>query len=70
MFTTSSSHTPRELATRTASGISVALLWCAGDDRLTIEVHDRRTGQRLAYEPAPHEALAAFRHPYVYAPAS
>jgi hypothetical protein len=59
----------RELAHRSSDRIEVSLFWSKPTNRLTIELIDGRTDERLEFEVAPHKALDAFRHPYAYAPA-
>ena len=59
----------RELAHRANNGIEVSLFWSKLDDRVTIELVDRRLEERLQFEVARDKALDAFHHPYVYAPA-
>jgi hypothetical protein len=61
--------TRHELAHRSTDGIEVALFWNALNDRVTIELVDRRLDEHLEFEVARDKALDAFRHPYVYAPA-
>ena len=65
---TPTAHTERrELAHRTGDGIEVTLFWTKSTDRITIEVLDSRSGQRLDFAVDRHAALDAFNHPYVYA---
>ena len=57
----------RELAHRANDGIEVTLFWSKSTNRVTLEVHDSRSGQRLEFDIDRHAALDAFKHPYVYA---
>jgi hypothetical protein len=62
-------HKPRELAHRTSDEIEVTLLWTKLEDRLSVLVHDRRSGDHFELEPEPQRALEVFYHPYAYAAA-
>ena len=58
----------RELDSRTSDGIHVRLLWHPDDARVSVAVHDTKTGD--AFElPVPDgsRALDVFHHPYAYA---
>jgi hypothetical protein len=58
----------RELDSRTNDGIHVRLLWHPDDGRVSVAVHDTKTGE--AFElPVPDEsrALDVFHHPYAHA---
>jgi hypothetical protein len=57
----------RELDRRTCDGIDVRLLWSPHTDRVIVAVNDRRAGESFEFDADPGDALAAFRHPYVYA---
>jgi hypothetical protein len=57
----------RELAHRTSNGIEVTLFWSKSTDRITLEVLDLRSEERLEFDVDRHAALDAFKHPYVYA---
>jgi hypothetical protein len=57
----------RELAHRTGDGIEVTLFWNEVTDRVTLEVLDLRSDERLELDIAGHVALDAFHHPYAYA---
>ena len=57
----------RELAHRTSDGIEVTLFWSKSTDRITLEILDLRSGERLEFDVDRHAALDAFKHPYVYA---
>ena len=60
--------TTRELDSRTNDGIHVRLLWHPHDARLSVAVHDTKTGEAFAL-PVPDGGLAldVFHHPYAYA---
>lgn len=60
--------TLRELDRRTSDGIVVTLLWDATTDRVSVAVTDAHANDTFAFEVEAAEALAAFRHPYAYAP--
>lgn len=57
----------RELDHRISDGIEVTLFWTKSTNRVTVEVLDRRSRERLEFDVDRHHALDAFRHPYVYA---
>ncbi len=62
--------TTRELDSRSSDGIHVRLLWYPHDARISVAVHDTKTGD--AFElPVPDatRALDVFHHPYAYAAA-
>jgi len=67
MITTATERS--ELAHRSADGIDVSLYWTKLTDHVTIELTDRRLGDRLEFEVNRDKALDAFRHPFAYAPA-
>jgi hypothetical protein len=56
----------RELAHRTSDGIEVTLLWSKPSSRVTIAVHDARSGEAFEVEVEGSAALDAFNHPYAY----
>lgn len=59
---------PRELDSRVSDGIDVRLRWHPTDDRVSVAVHDRKTGE--AFELAVGEderARDVFLHPFAYA---
>ena len=63
------SHTPaREIDHRNGDGIDVTLLWDPHTDSVSVAVIDERTGEVLTFGVDSAEALAAFHHPYAYAP--
>lgn len=57
----------RELAHRTSDGIEVTLFWSKSANKITLEVLDSRSGEKLEVDVDSHAALDAFNHPYVYA---
>jgi hypothetical protein len=57
----------KELASREANGLAVALLWDASEDAITVSVDDTRTGDRFRIEVDRMCALDAFYHPFAYA---
>ena len=57
----------KELASREADGLSVALLWYPSEGSLTVSVDDSRTGDRFRIEVDRTRALDAFYHPFAYA---
>jgi hypothetical protein len=59
--------TEKELDFRTNDGVEVALLWREGQERLIVEVVDRKVADAFRLEVAATEALDAFHHPYAYA---
>lgn len=58
----------RELDHRDGDGYDVTLLWQPGTDRVSVAVIHERTGEVLMYDVDPADAMAAFHHPYAYAP--
>jgi hypothetical protein len=59
---------PRELAHRRNGALDIFLLWQPGEDAVTVVVEDLRTGVRIEMAVDPRDALAAFHHPFAYAP--
>src|SRR3954462_4698476 len=57
----------RELDSRSADGIQVALLWRPGDPDVTVRVDDVKTGVRFELPVPGRDALHAFHHPFAYA---
>lgn len=57
----------RELDHRSSDGIDVRLLWNAYTDRVSVSVHDHRSGEIFVLEVPGPDALKAFNHPYAYA---
>jgi hypothetical protein len=63
------SQTPtRELDHRNGDGIDVTLLWDPCAARVSVAVIDERTGEVLIFGVDADDAMAAFHHPYAYAP--
>ena len=58
----------RELAYRRNGALDIFLLWHPADDAVTVRVEDLRTGVRIEMEVDQRDALAAFKHPFAYAP--
>jgi len=58
-----------ELADREADGLEVRLLWSETSGCVLVAVDDTRAGHRFAFDVPRGEALAAFHHPFAYAPA-
>lgn len=58
---------PRELDSRNADGIEVALLWSKLTNRLWVSVIDTRSGESFELDVDSRNALDAFRHPFAYA---
>jgi hypothetical protein len=59
-----------ELDYRENDGIEVSLLWDRSTNGVSIYVFDTKTNTSFEQQVAPEQALDAFHHPYVYAPAS
>jgi hypothetical protein len=59
-----------ELAHRTSDGIDVHLLWDEPTGRVTVAVHDAKTGDGFELDVDARRALDAFNHPYAYAASS
>jgi len=62
-------HTWTELADREADGLEVRLLWSEVTGRVRVAVDDTRVAHRFAFDVPHGDALAAFHHPFAYAPA-
>jgi hypothetical protein len=60
------SSLPRELHSRTSSGIRVSLWWSPTNDRTWVVVHDAGTGFVLPVHTG-ERARDVFDHPYAYA---
>jgi hypothetical protein len=57
----------RELDSRTSDGIEVRLLWHPHDARVSVAVHDTKTGEAFELPVREGErALEVFHHPYAY----
>ena len=58
----------RELAHRRNDGLDIRLLWDSASDRVTVALHDGKTGEGFELEVGPDErALDVFHHPFAYA---
>ena len=62
------SETWSELDSRTNDGLQVSLLWCAATDEVRVVVIDARAGESFEFDVDAADALAAFQHPFSYAP--
>lgn len=67
---TASTTSIHELDHRNGDGIDVTLLWNPGTGRVSLGVIDERSGEALMFEVNGADAMAAFHHPYAYAPRS
>jgi hypothetical protein len=57
-----------ELASRSANGIDIALLWQRRDNTAVVVVVDQRTGDNVVLDVREEDsALDIFNHPYAYA---
>jgi hypothetical protein len=60
--------TPRELAHRRNDGLDIRLLWDSTTDRVSVALHDSKTGDGFVVEVGRGErALDVFHHPFAYA---
>jgi hypothetical protein len=60
--------TIRELDHRRNDGLDVHLLWDSATDRVSVALHDGKTGEGFEVEVGPGErALDVFQHPFAYA---
>ncbi len=57
----------RELAYRITDEVEVSLRWDPSDDRLTVAVTNRRTGNGFELLATSDDALDVFHHPHAYA---
>jgi hypothetical protein len=57
-----------ELAMREGDGIAVRLLWSKSADRVKVTVADSKFDEEFEFAVASADALAAFNHPFAYAP--
>jgi hypothetical protein len=55
-----------ELAFRECDGIEVTLVWDGVEDRVLLNVRDRRTGEWFVCGVDRADALDAYRHPFAY----
>jgi hypothetical protein len=58
----------RELDRRASNGIIVTLLWNPEVGQVLVAVQDTFAGESFKFPVRGSEALAAFHHPYAYAP--
>ena len=65
---TATATSERELAHRRNGALDIFLLWHPGEDAVTVVVEDLRTGVRIELAIDRRDALAAFHHPFAYAP--
>jgi len=56
----------QELAHRSSDGIEVTLFWSKATNRVTLEVLDSRSEEKLEFDVERYAALDAFNHPYAY----
>jgi hypothetical protein len=60
--------TLRELAHRRNDGLDIRLLWDSASDRVSVALHDGKSGDGFEVEVGPGErALDVFHHPFAYA---
>ena len=65
---TTSTTTIRELAHRRNDGLDIRMLWDSATDRVSVALHDAKTGDGFEVEVGPGErALDVFHHPFAYA---
>ena len=65
---TTSTTPVRELAHRRNDGLDIRLLWDSAVDRVSVSLHDAKTGEGFEVEVGPGErALDVFNHPFAYA---
>ena len=60
----------KELDYREIDGIAVTLLWHSVSNRVSVSVHDWRTGDWFELDAEPANALDVFTHPFAYAAAA
>lgn len=56
-----------DIATRSAGGIEVALIWDRDDKTLVVFAHDATTTEEVAITVSEEEAAEVYRHPFAYA---
>ena len=56
-----------DIATRSAGGIEVALIWDRDDKTLVVFAHDFTTSEEVAITVSGEEAAEIYRHPFAYA---
>jgi hypothetical protein len=65
---TTPTTTIRELAQRRNDGLDIRLLWDSATDRVSVALHDGKTGEGFEVQVGPGErALDVFHHPFAYA---
>jgi hypothetical protein len=57
-----------DLADRESDGLGVTLLWSRSSGRVKVVVDDSKRDESFELDVARADALAAFHHPFVYAP--
>ena len=65
--TSANGRRERELAYRITEEVEVSLRWDPSDDRLTVAVTNRRTGNGFELLAKSDDALDVFHHPHAYA---
>jgi hypothetical protein len=66
MTTTATAATRRELGRRRAGDAEISLFWDEVGDTILLEIYEADTGELYLARVPRHQALDAFRHPYVY----
>lgn len=61
------SDTARELDSREADGLEIALVWYPEEDAIAVRVFDTRSGERHEIPVDATDARDAFEHPFAYA---
>jgi hypothetical protein len=56
----------RELANRRNGGLEITLYWHAGDDSISIDIHQEATEETMSFPVPADQALDAFDHPFAY----
>jgi hypothetical protein len=56
-----------DIATRSAGGIEVALIWNRDDEALVVFAFDAKTKEEVAIPVTREEAAEVYRHPFAYA---
>jgi hypothetical protein len=57
-----------DLADRESDGLEVTLLWSESSGRVKVVVDDAKLGESFELDVPQSQALAAFYHPFAYAP--
>jgi hypothetical protein len=68
VVTTTAINNWKELASRECDGLVVSLLWNRASDRVKVAVADTRLDEDFEFRVAGADALAAYYHPFAYAP--